>query len=124
MNKNEYEILFDDFLDIIEFDLIKYKDGWGVIDRQGANIGNIESERFEDACQLIDRLDSYIDDYLVTPIEDCLKLDKPCLFWADLVTIAKHNGMRDSKHDVLTLDMICNHSTEVNLENCEYYLDD
>ena len=45
--KNRWEELFDELLDLIEFRLIKYPDGWGLVDRQGANLGDIESDRFD-----------------------------------------------------------------------------
>lgn len=47
--KNRYETLFEEFMDLTEFTLIKYKDGWGLHDRQGGNLGDIESDRFENA---------------------------------------------------------------------------
>lgn len=40
--------LFESILDIEEFFMVRYQDGtWGLQDRQGANLGDIESERFE-----------------------------------------------------------------------------
>ena len=41
-SQNKYEKLFDSFLDLTEFSLIKYKDGFGLEDHQGANLGDIE----------------------------------------------------------------------------------
>ena len=64
MNKrNRWEELFDELLDLIEFRLIKYPDGWGLVDRQGANLGDIESDRFDSSVTLIDRLEVYVRDY-------------------------------------------------------------
>ena len=49
--KNRWEELFDELLDLIEFRLIKYPDGWGLLDRQGANmICNHPSEVNLDNC--------------------------------------------------------------------------
>lgn len=41
--KNGRECLFDQFLETINFRLVKYPSGWGLIDKQGADLGNIES---------------------------------------------------------------------------------
>lgn len=58
MNKkqNKYEKLFDSFLELTEFSLIKHEDGFGLEDRQGANIGGIEDDRFETAEQIFERI--------------------------------------------------------------------
>lgn len=47
MDKNKYEKLFDSFLDLTEFSLIKHRDGFGLEDRQGANLGDIEDDRYK-----------------------------------------------------------------------------
>ena len=43
--KNKYEKLFDEFISITDFRLVKYMDGFGLIDLQGADLGEIESDR-------------------------------------------------------------------------------
>ena len=63
-SQNKYEKLFCSFLDLTEFSLIKYKDGFGLEDRQGANLGDIEGDRFETAEQIFERMSIYIDDYI------------------------------------------------------------
>ena len=59
------EELFDELLALLEFDLVKYPDGWGVHDQQGVNLGGIEGDRFDNAKDIIDRLEIYIYDYLI-----------------------------------------------------------
>ena len=68
--QNEYEKLFEDFLDLTEFTLIKHKDGWGLYDRQGGNFGNIEGDRFKSAAEILDRMDIYVDDYIREDLEN------------------------------------------------------
>ena len=60
MDQNKYEKLFDDFLDLTEFTLVKYPDGFGLKDRQGGNLGDIESDRFMNASQIADGMERYI----------------------------------------------------------------
>ena len=54
--QNTWEILFDQFLNTIEFRLVKYPDGWGLVDKQGANLGEIESDRFDGAAMILDQI--------------------------------------------------------------------
>ena len=67
-----------DILDLEEFDIdvVEVADGdWGtslefkLIDKQGGNLGDIESEQFDNLASIIDRLDSYHNDYLFRPLE-------------------------------------------------------
>lgn len=71
-NKNQWETLFDQLLNTVEFRLVKYSDGWGLVDKQGANLGEIESDRFDDAAMILDRLDIYIGDYFVDDIRETM----------------------------------------------------
>ena len=79
--KNKWEKLFDEFLDLTEFRLIKHKGNdvecdpwiWSIVDLQGANLGNIEGDRFSDAQGILDRMDIYINDYFIQDIEDLLE---------------------------------------------------
>ena len=122
MNKrNRWEELFGELLDLIEFRLIKYPDGWGLVDRQGANLGDIESDRFDSSVTLIDRLEVYVRDYIVSDIEedcDCGEYHD----WSELLEFAKETmapeDLERYHFDLEILDMICNHPSEVNLENC------
>ena len=122
--KNKYEELFESFLSVTDFRLIKYQDGFGLDDLQGGNLGNIEADRFETAADIIDRMDVYVQDYFITDTEELLEdvYDvKAPTYWCyeDLLEFARpimENG--DYKFNIDVLDMICYHIHEVNLENC------
>jgi hypothetical protein len=144
-----YTELFEEFLDLIEFTLIKHKntvlvlkykdlDGndvvdehngvWSLWDRQGANLGDIEQDRFDNASQIIDRLDAYIEDYIIRPIEEYLEFDGLGLpdhyvCWDDLFE-KRHLVGRDILWEVDVLDMIISHADEINLEECYYEMED
>ena len=123
--QNTYEKLFDDFLNITEFLLLKHKDGtFSLEDRQRANIGDIEDDRFTSASEILDRLDIYIQDYLINDIEEALdekSIEIDCAWgeygqYRDLIP--------DYKFDFDLLDMIINHPDKVDLNNCDYSLAD
>ena len=125
--KNEYEKLFDEFLDLIEFRLIKHQENWSVIDLQGANLGDIESDRFNNAEQIFDRLDIYINDYFITDIEECLEADGfEIPEWTTYIDLIKYARplIPDNKWEMDVIDMICNHFNEINLNNCYYEEED
>ena len=126
MNKlqNNYEKLFDSFLDLTEFSLIKYKDGFGLEDRQGANLGGIEDDRFETAEQIFERMSVYIDDYIDEDL---------CNVWVDELGfnpddipdmlegwLDHKEELKEYQYEIDLIDMICNHYDEINLENCTY----
>lgn len=69
-SNKDWAKIFEDALDTMEFTLVKYPDGWGLLDRQGGNLGDIEANRFENADQIIDRLDAYWNDYYFESIEE------------------------------------------------------
>lgn len=62
--------LFESMLNVMDFKLVKGDDFYGLLDLQGANLGDIESERFTSASQLVERLDIYIADYFLTDLEE------------------------------------------------------
>ena len=80
--QNKYEKLFDEFLDVTEFRLIRHQNDynkctdeyghWSVIDLQGADLGHIEGDRFESARDILDRMDIYIHDYIIEDLQECL----------------------------------------------------
>lgn len=128
--QNKWEEIFDQFLDLIEFSLIKHKSElededyiWSLIDLQGANLGDIESDRFKDAMGIVDRLEIYIDDYFVEDIENLLAEKGVAVTWGgdyqEYIDNAK-DLLPDASWDFVVLDMICNHVDKINLENCTY----
>lgn len=155
--QNKWERLFEEWLDLSEFSLIKHKnpehiveyetdDGnpdcaveyygvWSIYDRQGANLGDINEERFDNAGQILDRMDIYINDYIYRALEE--ELD------ACQVDLANHElpwnadmwlALRDDKDfyeknkdyfdghkwEFDILDMIANHFDDIDLENVYY----
>ena len=123
--KNTYEELFDEVLALTEFRLLKHKDGtFSLEDRQRANLGNIEDDRFETAPEVLDRMDVYIQDYLMAGIEDALD-EKSIEIDCDWKEYGKYRDLiPDYEFDFDLLDMIVNHSNEVDLNNCDYSLAD
>ena len=122
-NKNQWETLFDQLLNTVEFRLVKYSDGWGLVDKQGANLGEIESDRFDDAAMILDRLDIYIGDYFVDDIRETMG-EGASEDWPQLLQEAKtsmtQKELEYHSYDLDVLEMICNHPNEINLENCCY----
>ena len=62
----DYETALAEMLENMEFSLVEYEDGtFGLRDETGANLGKIESDRFENATDIIERLSysTYFDDY-------------------------------------------------------------
>ena len=123
--RNTYEELFDAFLNITEFRLLKHNDGtFSLEDRQCANLGDIEDDRFETASEVLDRMDVYIQGYLAAGIEDALD-EESIAIDCDWKEYGKYRDLiPDYEFDFDLLDMIVNHSNEVDLNNCDYSLAD
>lgn len=123
--QNTYEKLFDEFLDLTEFRLLKHKDGtFSLEDRQRANLGDIEDDRFTSASEILDRMDIYIQDYLIRDIEEALdekSIEIDCA-WGEYEQY--RDLIPDYKFDFDLLDMIVNHFGKVDLNNCDYSLAD
>lgn len=130
---------FRSFLDVIEFELVFYgEEGWGLIDLQGANLGDIEGERFQTGAEIIDRLDVYIRDYYLEDLESeagdygLYEAVRECERESGIKGIDEKNWLNfrekfkgdpevekfvaDYKHEFDVLDMIVNHAGEVNLD--------
>lgn len=132
--KNKWEELFEQYMDLVEFTLIKYKDGWGICDRQGANFGDIEGDRFENASGIFDRMDAYIEDYFFRDLEEELdaygielegEVSWNATEWLELKgDIEFYNEHKkyfnDHAFEFNVLDMIANHADDINLENVYY----
>lgn len=117
---DKYTKLFDNFLDLVEFAVEKDGDEYKLVDLQGANLGDIESDRFETASQIFDRMGIYIEDYYIRAIEDVLEekgIDVEFNTWEDIVDWYKDHKYEvpDIEGDVAVLDMIVNHADEVDL---------
>lgn len=129
----DYPTIFREFLDLIEMELVRYEDGYGVIDLQGANLGDIEGDRFRNASELIDRLDLYINDYYIVDLEEEYTeyFDTPdgespyhtAEEWCEMFKLAAFQTSAAAKfisehlHEFQLLDLILNHAHEVNLDD-------
>ena len=124
---SKYEELFNEVLDIIDFELIKYKNGWGLIDKQLADLGDIESERFDNVVKLVDRLEMYIEDYFVEEIR--IEVEELAeMTWKEIIDTAPNELNQQQseayKFNLLVLDMICNHKDEIEFETCRYTVEE
>lgn len=130
--QNKYEKLFDEFLDVTEFRLIRHQNDynkctdeyghWSVIDLQGADLGHIEGDRFESARDILDRMDIYIHDYIIEDLQECLDeagYDYYTDNYQGLIEYCR-DKLPENQWELDVLDMICNHPDEINLENCTY----
>lgn len=144
--QNKWEKLFEEWLDLTEFSLIKHKnpelilkyedpDGnpveeihegvWSIYDRQGANLGNINEDRFDNAGQILERMDIYIRDYIFDDLENCWNIenneDYPYGYpWNTEEWLKLRDRMPNNQFEMDLCDMIANHFDEINLENVYY----
>lgn len=132
---NKATEVFNTFLDVIEFELVKYEDGYGLVDLQGANLGDIEEDRFQTAAEIIERLSVYIEDYYLDDLDEefCntveaygfevtenMKHSTP-EEWCDFAKFPHsckgvEKFIADHRHEFDVLDMIVNHADEVHLD--------
>lgn len=73
-SNNLYSISLSELLSWIDFDYSFDNGKFALIDLQGANLGDIESEQFDDIEQVIDRLDHYWEDTFLNG-EICCDID-------------------------------------------------
>lgn len=122
--QNKWEEMFDQFLDLIELKLVKTKNGYFHLESYtNTNWGNIETEEFDNAGCILDSVSNYVDDYIVNSIiEHAEELDIPiCYNDTNLYILEYRNKFPDENQwDFDIIDMICNHTQEINLENCTY----
>ena len=126
---NKWEVIFADFLDMIEFKLIKDKDEEGkdcyhLIDLQGADLGNISEEEYYSADEIIDRMEIYEEDYIINDIAELLndnkiKYDEDDFgYWPRLFKY--RDKLPDYDYDFELLDMICNHGEDIDIDKVYY----
>ena len=72
MNKDYFDYKnISELLDVYELDIIVNDDlTLSVYDRQGGNLGDIESEKFNTFDDIIERMDIYHNDYIVRALEE------------------------------------------------------
>lgn len=128
---NEATEVFKTFLDVIEFELVFHgEEGWGLVDLQGANLGDIEGDRFQTAAEIIERLSAYIEDYYLDDLEEEMleikrtfesEIPKTEEEWVKYSKKSSENQevekfVADHRHEFDVLDMIVNHADEVHLD--------
>lgn len=129
--QNKWEKLFDEWLDLTEFTLVKHiketDEGiWSLYDRQGANLGDIEDDRFDNAMQILDRMEIYIRDYIFVDLEECFEHENDNAEyvygypWSAEEWLKYRELMPNNQYEMDLCDMIANHFEEINLENCFY----
>ena len=125
---NKWEKLFLEFLDMTEFFLHKRidednKECYGLQDRQKANLGDIESEFFYSADEILDRMQVYEYDYIIDDLHECAcecNLTLEYDTWDDLLKY--RSLMPQNEGDFEFIDMICNHSNDININRVYNYL--
>lgn len=129
---NKWTEVFSAMLASLEFVLDKDNGGFCLIDLQGGNLGDIESDRFETAEEIIDRMDVYVNDcyladlaeeygeYFIVPEWAKIEAGSPS-DWAAFAK--KYDGYRkagkfieDHRHQFDVMEMIADHLAEVDLE--------
>lgn len=153
--QNKWEKLFEEFLDVTEFTLVHYEYGrtdpedeekigyWGLYDRQGANLGEIESDVFTSASEIIDRMSTYINDYFYRDLEEeaqCYEVQLPDdnlliqkygtkVYWGGAeYWLAIKQELKDKNKDFLEahqfdfdiLEMIAHHGEDIELNNISH----
>ena len=97
-----------DFLNEFDFDYVVYDSGYlGFIDLQGANLGDIESDRYTNdrngVIGMVDRLDIYYRDYIFEEMADDLDdngVDVDYTSWRNIIATYKKNKDKCSyNHD-------------------------
>lgn len=125
MNKNElnyWEELFLEFLDMTEFYLRQRVDEndelcYGLEDGQHANLADIESEFFYSAASILDRMETYEYDYIVRDLEECAHAERISLqyqTWSDWLQYKEI--MPKNQGNFAYIDMICNHSLDIDID--------
>lgn len=125
---NKWEELFLDFLDMTEFYLQRRVDNnemdcYGLVDGQKANIGDIESDFFYSATDILDRMETYEYDYIIHDLEECAQWENIKLqytSWADLLKYK--DKMPNNQGNFAFIDMICNHSQDIDIKKVYNYI--
>lgn len=111
MTNTNYNELFTEMINFMDFDLDKDEEGFCLVDLQGANLANIESEHFHNAREIVERMSTYVQDIM---------LDDPETLGG--------NGCYDSVEEAFNknpdhplrpyFDLILNHLDEIDLNKC------
>lgn len=90
--------LFEELMDLYEFKIVRYYNGLGVIDLQGADLGDISKDRFKNMYEILDRMEIYHEDYIIRDIEEFINKSYYC--YQDYIKPFKNFiDKQDSKED-------------------------
>lgn len=122
--QNKWEKLFDEFLELTEFTLVRHQNDWSLIDHRD-DTSDIEECRFENAMEIFWRLDGHTDYYIIGAIEDvALGKGIDISDWGnwgwDYLLSYRDKFPQNYQWYFDVLNMICYHDEEINLENCTY----
>ena len=111
-----YYNLFEDMLDLYEFDLAVDNEGfWRVVDRQAGNLGGIEQEQFNTLADILDRMEVYHNDYIIEDLEKCFP-EIEYSNWEDLykelISLSNDEDLSEFEFDIRVLEMIL-YGTEI-----------
>lgn len=123
LTQNKYEKLFDDFLDLVEFSLVKRNNGeWSVVDQQGVNLGDIESDVFRSASDILDRMEIYENDYIFDDLAEQIEDKLGSVEYDYYEELLKYRDKMPENYgrEFDYVDMICNHADDIDLNNCTY----
>lgn len=118
-DKQYYIDLFKELMELYEFRVYKATNENGdeilkVEDLQRGNIGNIESDEFNDCCDILERMECYHDDYIVESLANCLDccddIADEWATWQDLYNITSNHieELAECEFDIRALELILN----------------
>lgn len=121
MKDTQYWIdLFEQLMDLYEFrvHIETNEDGEEILkleDLQRGNIGDIESEEFNDYYEILERMEAYHEDYIVDALGRCLdyygdNIDGEWATWGDLYYLTKDHieELAECEFDIRALELILN----------------
>lgn len=121
MKDTQYYIdLFEELMDLYEFrvHIETNEDGEEILkleDLQRGNLGDIESEEFNDFYEILERMEAYHNDYIIRALDECLdyycpEIDNEWANWEDLYYICTDNmdKMAECEFDIRVLELILN----------------
>lgn len=128
LTPNEHEEHFKSFLNMTDFELVINENGtYGLKDLQGAPLGDIEDCEFVSAEQVIERMDVYIQDALISDIGELMGEDCPTEwnnyadFCEECKEIVAKNPERfkssDLGYELDVLDTLCFNAVNISLYN-------
>ena len=121
MKDTQYWIdLFEQLMDLYEFrvHIETNEDGEEILkleDLQRGNIGDIESEEFNDYYEILERMEIYHNDYIIRALDECLdyycpEIDNQWATWEDLYHLTKDHieELAECEFDIRALELILN----------------